>query len=125
MAKSEKKTKDELAGYRDRIAGCYDKWYRYNREDDGAEYDKGCVRAVRSGKCPGHFNLIESGSIEVKARTEAFHKVGKAIIDSHLEGKLEMDFESYWNGVIDGLLEHDVIVLGEHCDLHELIDERI
>ena len=37
--------KDEAAGYRDRKAGYYDKWYRYNRDDNGAAYDKGCVRA--------------------------------------------------------------------------------
>jgi hypothetical protein len=51
---------DETRGYRDRLAGFYDKWYRYNREDDGAAYDAGCVRAVNTGKCPETFTIISS-----------------------------------------------------------------
>ena len=31
---------DEKRGYNDRRAGFYDKWYRYNRDDDGAELKK-------------------------------------------------------------------------------------
>ncbi len=54
---------DEERGYRDRLAGYYDKWFRYNRVDNGAAYDKGCVRAVDSGKCPDHFTLIEASEI--------------------------------------------------------------
>lgn len=50
--------RDEAQGYRDRIAGYYDKWYRYNRPDDGAAYDAGCVRAVDSRKCGEFFILI-------------------------------------------------------------------
>ncbi len=38
--------KDVRAGFRDRIAGYYDKWYRYNRMDEGAAYDKGVRFAV-------------------------------------------------------------------------------
>ena len=52
-------TLDEKRGYRDRIAGYYDKWYRYNRQDDGAAYDRGCVRAINSGRCPEYFTLID------------------------------------------------------------------
>ena len=48
----------EQRGYKDRLAGFYDKWYRYNRQDDGAAYDAGCVKAVDSGKCPEQFTLI-------------------------------------------------------------------
>lgn len=51
---------DEYRGYHDRLAGYYDKWYRYNRADDGAAYDKGCVQAVGSGKCPDYFTLVEA-----------------------------------------------------------------
>jgi len=51
---------DEQRGYKDRLAGYYDKWYRYSREDDGAAYDKGVVKAVNSGKCPDYFTLIEA-----------------------------------------------------------------
>lgn len=51
--------KDEEAGYRDRKAGYYDKWYRYNRSDDGAAYDRGCVRAANEGKCADDFKIIE------------------------------------------------------------------
>ena len=51
--------KDEAAGYRDRMAGYYDKWYRYNRNDNGAAYDRGAVRATREPKCPEEFHIIE------------------------------------------------------------------
>jgi hypothetical protein len=37
-------------GKRERTAGYYDKWYRYNRKDDGAAYDAGCKAAIDSGK---------------------------------------------------------------------------
>lgn len=42
----ERQKKDEQRGYSDRMAHCYDKWYRYNRSDDGAAYDRGVVRCV-------------------------------------------------------------------------------
>ena len=61
MKKEIKKITDETRGYNDRKAGYYDKWFRYNRKDDGALYDKGVVRAVDSGKCPDYFTLIEAG----------------------------------------------------------------
>lgn len=51
---------DEDRGFRDRLAGYYDKWFRYNRADDGAAYDRGCVKAVETGKCPDYFTLIEA-----------------------------------------------------------------
>lgn len=57
--------KDEAAGYRDRKAGYYDKWYRYNRADNGAAYDRGCVRAVNEGKCTDDFCLIECAEAAV------------------------------------------------------------
>lgn len=50
--------KDIEIGYKDRLNGFYDKWYRYNRVDEGAAYDEGCKMAVDSGKCPNHFTLI-------------------------------------------------------------------
>ena len=37
---------DRKRGYEDRKAHVYDKWYRYNRFDDGKAYDEGCVRCV-------------------------------------------------------------------------------
>ncbi len=42
----ERQRKDEQQGYNDRKAHFYDKWYRYNRSDDGAAYDRGVVRCV-------------------------------------------------------------------------------
>ena len=42
----ERQKKDEQRGYSDRMAHCYDKWYRYNRSDNGAAYDRGVVRCV-------------------------------------------------------------------------------
>lgn len=40
--------KDEKMGYNDRRVGIYDKWYRYNRADEGAAYDRGQRKAVDS-----------------------------------------------------------------------------
>lgn len=63
-ALSEAESKDESYGYRDRKAGYYDKWYRYNRRDGGEAYDRGQKRAVRDGapervvfiECSGRLN---------------------------------------------------------------------
>ncbi len=49
---------DEQKGYKERMAGYYDKWYRYNRKDDGAEYDRGVKRAVDSGRCQDSVTII-------------------------------------------------------------------
>ncbi len=46
-----KKVTDFQRGYKDRMIGYYDKWYRYNRQDDGAEYDRGAVEASNNPKC--------------------------------------------------------------------------
>lgn len=43
---ADRKSRDFEAGYRDRIAHVYDKWYRYNRHDDGKAYDEGVQRCV-------------------------------------------------------------------------------
>lgn len=39
-------------GMRDAKIGIYDKWYRYNRSDDGAEYDAGHRIAMQTWNCP-------------------------------------------------------------------------
>lgn len=46
----ERQRADEQKGYDDRNAHYYDKWYRYNRSDDGAAYDRGVVRCVNEKK---------------------------------------------------------------------------
>lgn len=46
-------------GKKERLAGYYDKWYRYNRSDDGAAYDDGCMAAVNTGKAPDDCVIIE------------------------------------------------------------------
>ncbi len=53
--------KDYNAGFRDRCVGIYDKWYRYNRLDGGAAYDRGQKAAVDeySDKLPDSFTVIE------------------------------------------------------------------
>ena len=51
---------DTQHGYNDRMAGYYDKWYRYNRLDEGAAYDRGCVNAVNSVGCPANCVIIPS-----------------------------------------------------------------
>lgn len=37
---------DYKAGYNDRNNHCYDKWYRYNRWDEGKAYDEGVKACV-------------------------------------------------------------------------------
>lgn len=37
------------AGQRDAKAGFYDKWYRYNAQDGGAEYDRGWQESKKEG----------------------------------------------------------------------------
>lgn len=50
---------DIEVGFRDRMVGYYDKWYRYNRSDEGRAYDLGVKRALENPKCVGDFNIIE------------------------------------------------------------------
>jgi hypothetical protein len=50
---------DVERGYNERMAGFYDKWYRYNRKDEGAEYDKGVVLATNSTECKNECVIIE------------------------------------------------------------------
>jgi hypothetical protein len=55
---AERIKKDIEAGRRDRMAGYYDKWYRYNRSDDGAAYDKGQQIAMKNKTCPPDVKFI-------------------------------------------------------------------
>lgn len=52
--------KDEQKGYEDRMAGYYDKWYRYNRLDEGRAYDLGVQRALKDSKCPEEMIIVPS-----------------------------------------------------------------
>lgn len=51
--------KDIKAGYRDRMAGYYDKWYRYNHADEGRAYDLGVKCALENPKCVEEMHIIE------------------------------------------------------------------
>ena len=42
--------RDERHGAKDAKAGYYDKWYRYNRNDEGEAYDKGFNAAENYGQ---------------------------------------------------------------------------
>ena len=46
---------DIEAGQRDGKTGVYDKWYRYNRADDGEAYDIGIALAMKHGAEIEHF----------------------------------------------------------------------
>lgn len=46
-------------GYRDRMAGVYDKWYRYNRKDGGRNYDLGQRLAAKEKNAPENVQFIE------------------------------------------------------------------
>lgn len=50
--------KDIECGYKDRMVGYYDKWYRYNRMDEGRAYDLGVHYAISQPKCSAEFNII-------------------------------------------------------------------
>jgi hypothetical protein len=50
---------DFQAGKRDRMAGYYDKWYRYNHNDNGAAYDAGVKAAVDDKDCVPYCTIIE------------------------------------------------------------------
>lgn len=50
--------KDIENGYKERMVGYYDKWYRYNRADEGRAYDLGVRYAADQPKCSAEFNII-------------------------------------------------------------------
>ena len=46
---------DAYFGFKDASAGYYDKWYRYNRKDEGSRYDFGVKAALDQGAVLEHF----------------------------------------------------------------------
>ena len=50
--------RDITIGYRDRLVGYYDKWYRYNRKDEGKAYDKGVQIALTKKACKSDMRII-------------------------------------------------------------------
>lgn len=50
---------DIEVGYKDRMVGYYDKWYRYSRCDEGRAYDLGVRFAVEQSDCPYGMHIIE------------------------------------------------------------------
>ena len=55
----ETKIKDHLMGKKDRLSGYYDKWYRWNRADDGRAYDAGVKEAIADPRCVADVQIIE------------------------------------------------------------------
>lgn len=53
------KEKNFQKGYKDRMAGFYDKYYRYNTFDSGASYDRGSQSATKEANCPEECQIIE------------------------------------------------------------------
>ena len=53
--------KDITRGFKERMVGWYDKWYRYNHADQGRAYDEGQKRATLEPKCSEEFHIIECG----------------------------------------------------------------
>lgn len=51
--------KDIENGYKERMVGYYDKWYRYNHADEGRAYDLGVKEATTNEKCKDYCNIIE------------------------------------------------------------------
>ena len=56
-------SKDIECGYRDRMVGYYDKWYRYNRADEGRAYDLGVRKAVETEGCADGMRIIEDAYV--------------------------------------------------------------
>lgn len=50
--------KDVRNGYNERSVGYYDKWYRYNRADEGRAYDLGVKLAANTNGCTDEFQII-------------------------------------------------------------------
>ena len=46
---------DAYWGFKDASVGYYDKWYRYNRSDNGRRYDEGVQEAIKQGAVVLHF----------------------------------------------------------------------
>ncbi len=51
-------SKDIRYGYEQRGIGYYDKWYRYNRADEGRAYDLGAALAARTSGCKEEMKII-------------------------------------------------------------------
>lgn len=51
--------KDRKHGFADRMSGFYDKWYRYNRKDNGKAYDEGVQEAINTPGCSESLQVIE------------------------------------------------------------------
>ena len=51
-------SKDIKYGYEERAVGYYDKWYRYNRADEGRAYDMGVRLAADTEGCKDDFQII-------------------------------------------------------------------
>ena len=56
-------SKDIKWGYEQRGVGYYDKWYRYNRADEGRAYDMGVWLAANTDGCKELFDIIECAYI--------------------------------------------------------------
>ena len=50
--------KDMTNGFNERMVGYYDKWYRYNRIDEGRAYDTGVQLAAEQSRCPAELIII-------------------------------------------------------------------
>ena len=50
--------KDMTNGFNERMVGYYDKWYRYNRIDEGRAYDIGVRLAAEQKRCPAELTII-------------------------------------------------------------------
>jgi hypothetical protein len=56
--KAKQQMTDFERGRKEAKAGYYDKWYRYNRKDDGAEYDRGHAVGMTESKREGGCIII-------------------------------------------------------------------
>jgi hypothetical protein len=52
-------SKDFALGFKERMSGFYDKWYRRNRKDEGTAYDRGVMAACETEGVPSECTIIE------------------------------------------------------------------
>lgn len=92
-------------GYRDGKLGTYDKWYRYNRKDEGKEYDMGIKKAKGEGYEIKNFIKGTGDSMKDKLLTDMDYRdsaVGDANIINLSAGELRKGMRITSPGVYQG-----------------------
>ena len=124
---------DILAGYKDRMVGYYDKWYRYSHADEGRAYDLGVRFATTQDNCLEEFEIIEQkkkkgkrkmSKEKIKMRVnhdenstcdlcEEKYKMTLEMYDLMLNGKMFVICKDCMNTLFHKLLKADCLYNGK------------